>query len=138
MASHSQHVDPLKIFGEQKGLHLQSDKNEYDLSTTVGIGTFGIVVMARNKQNEIVAIKRVVQDHHYKVCNPYSIGLSLTTRTENYQSWKSFITLMSLNSRTRSSPRSQVFVLANLSGGNTHNIEPAGLHSEHRNGLLTT
>ncbi|ELP90024.1 hypothetical protein EIN_403580 [Entamoeba invadens IP1] len=65
--SHKQgRLNPLTLFGEQKNLKLVSEKTSYVIQETVGYGTFGIVVMAKNSSGEVVAMKRVVQDHHYK------------------------------------------------------------------------
>ena len=61
-----QRNSPLSIFGDQKGLKLQSNANTYEIIDIVGYGTFGIVVVAKDTKGEIVALKRVVQDHRYK------------------------------------------------------------------------
>ena len=62
----SKRNSPLTIFGEQKGLKIQSNTNQYEIIEIVGYGTFGIVVAAKDSKGEIVALKRVVQDHRYK------------------------------------------------------------------------
>ncbi|EDR25922.1 hypothetical protein, conserved [Entamoeba dispar SAW760] len=67
MTTYNNHKNnPLAVFGEQKGLMLTSEKNEYKVDDIVGFGTFGIVVVAKDSKGETVALKRVVQDHHYK------------------------------------------------------------------------
>ena len=60
-------VNPLTIFGSQEGLVLENEGVKYVVKQIVGNGAFGIVTIATNENtNEVVAIKRVVQDRRYK------------------------------------------------------------------------
>ncbi|BFU21537.1 protein kinase domain containing protein [Entamoeba histolytica HM-1:IMSS-B] len=60
-------VNPLVIFGNQEGLVLENEDTKYRISKIVGSGAFGIVAFAVDlNTNEVVAIKRVIQDRRYK------------------------------------------------------------------------
>lgn len=60
-------LNPLVIFGNQEGLVLEHEDVKYRISKIVGSGAFGIVVFAVDlNTNEVIAIKRVIQDRRYK------------------------------------------------------------------------
>ena len=59
-------TSPLSIFGEQEGLVLESMKKRYRVIKTIGWGTFGIVVGVCDEQQNVFAVKRVMQDPHIK------------------------------------------------------------------------
>ena len=60
-------LNPLAIFGNQEGLVLEHEDSKYRIGKIVGSGAFGIVALAVDlNTNEVVAIKRVIQDRRYK------------------------------------------------------------------------
>nr|BAN41863.1 hypothetical protein, conserved [Entamoeba invadens] len=60
-------VNPLVVFGNQEGVVLENDDTKYRISKVVGSGAFGIVAFAVDlNTNEVIAIKRVIQDRRYK------------------------------------------------------------------------
>ena len=61
-------VSPLSIFSNQEGLVLENEDKKYRISKIVGSGAFGIVAFAVDLDtDEVVAVKRVIQDRRYKV-----------------------------------------------------------------------
>lgn len=64
----SDHKKPTLPFANQYKI-IKSKTASYEYISTVGTGSFGVVIKAKNcETGQIVAIKRVLQDVRYKVC----------------------------------------------------------------------
>ena len=70
MATNKSTKNTVKFFGEQHGVVLRSETQEYTLDRVVGSGTFGIVASCHDADGGVFAMKRVVQDRRYKVRVP--------------------------------------------------------------------